>query len=60
MDPGAFSWLQAGFACRRSRRIRVDGSALGGATCKSQDYDGGTLACDDSCLFDEDNCFFSE
>ena len=37
-----------------------DRSALGGATCKSLDYDGGTLTCDDDCLFDEDGCFFEE
>lgn len=35
-----------------------EGSNLGGETCVSQGYDGGTLRCTtDECIFDYDHCF---
>ena len=33
-----------------------DGGDLGGATCQSQGFDAGTLACDAGCMFDAAGC----
>jgi cysteine-rich repeat protein len=35
-----------------------DGADLGGATCQSRGYAGGTLSCSDCQTFDESACFF--
>ncbi|HVK89712.1 MAG TPA: DUF4215 domain-containing protein [Kofleriaceae bacterium] len=35
---------------------QCDGSALGGATCVSQGFGGGTLACSASCMYDTSAC----
>ena len=33
-----------------------DGGDLGGMTCESLGYDGGTLGCADDCTYDESGC----
>lgn len=35
---------------------QCDGSALGGATCLTQGFDGGTLSCNSNCTFNTSNC----
>ncbi len=35
---------------------QCDGQELGGATCESEGFGGGTLACDDDCTFDYSSC----
>jgi hypothetical protein len=38
---------------------QCDGSDLGGQTCTSLGYSGGTLSCYSNCTFNTSNCFFS-
>jgi MYXO-CTERM domain-containing protein len=35
---------------------QCDGADLGGASCMSQGFDGGTLLCTDTCMFDTSKC----
>jgi hypothetical protein len=41
---------------RRDLDEVCDGADLGGATCESLGFDGGTLACSSACVFDGDLC----